>query len=64
MFLSEEDARKKVCKLIAMDLMYSRPPRPMHAPMYCISSECMTYWKWSNAEHTMGYCSLAGKPEF
>lgn len=68
MILSEEEAKEKICILlmpenISLRTPLPRPPRIQNLAN-CIASQCFTYWRWANPEHTLGYCSITGKPEF
>lgn len=55
MIMPEAEARTKICALN----LYPGRTRFMR----CVGCDCMTYWRWSNPEHTEGYCAAAGKPE-
>jgi hypothetical protein len=59
MILTPEEAKQGVCKL-QQPMMRPGPPRELP----CLADKCMTYWRWVDAEHTKGYCSITGKPEF
>ncbi len=62
MILSEEEAKQCICR-VKQTVVFR--PMPMHNPEeMCVGSKCFAYWRWADAEHTKGYCSIAGKPEF
>lgn len=76
MFLSELEAKSKVCHLITyctnerQALVKEEPPHYRHSN--CLGSACMA-WRWlrvterlsttSVTERTVGYCGMVGKPD-
>ena len=66
MIMAPEEAKVRVCK-VASPTGYVRMDRevvPGWAGPKCIADGCMTYWRWANEQKSLGYCALAGKPEF
>ena len=61
MFLTEEQAKAGKCLLLVkQNDGFTRPAMVGN----CLGSACVTYWKWSEADKSKGYCSKAGKPDF
>lgn len=52
---TEDEAKTKYCLIFL-------GPRP--GLIACCASQCGSYWRWADAEHTKGYCSAGSKPEF
>ncbi len=63
MIISEEEAKQGLCRVKQITMMRPIPQR-MQEEVMCAGSSCISYWKWVDAEHTKGYCSITGKPEF
>jgi hypothetical protein len=59
MILTPDEARQGFCKVQQLTM---RPGRPIET--MCVAYRCIAYWRWADAEHTKGYCALAGRPEF
>lgn len=71
MYLTEEEARNKECKLMVMILAlinaHSKQTKDINRSLVvCTASECMM-WRWESitkdgAHSEKGCCGLAGKP--
>jgi len=59
MIVNEQEALAKIC----IPLLTGGSRMQPREPACCIGSKCMAHWKWIDAEHTKGYCAVAGKPE-
>jgi len=69
MFLNDTLAKSKFCVLLGQSSntigTRMRPNRPnITAEGICVGEDCVAYWRWADANHERGYCSLGGKPEF
>lgn len=64
MILTNEEAKTKLCVVFLQGMVERMRDDRFKSFSVCLGSDCMTYWKWIDIEHTKGYCSIAGKPEF
>ncbi len=61
--MSKPDTEDICIKMvIAHPAMLHRGRGEIQNPLACV--QCVTYWRWLNAEKTEGYCAAGGKPEF
>jgi len=58
MILTEEEAKTKFCIPQLTGLLRPHPQMMEAGLPVCLGSQCMAHWKWTDATHTEGYCSI------